>query len=80
MVVTVRSLGLQGITGYEVEVECAAADPASGQIDFTLPGGLPAPRPLRVRREREDRPRREHKKGGRRSAHVPRGRKGRKKR
>ena len=66
--------------GTEVEVECAAADPASGQIDFTLPGGLPAPRPLRVRREREDRPRREHKKGGRRSAHVPRGRKGRKKR
>ena len=66
--------------GTEVEVECAAADPASGQIDFTLPGGLPAPRPLRVRREREDRPRREHKKGGRRSVHVPRGRKGRKKR
>ena len=30
MVVTVRSLGLQGITGYEVEVECAVS------------GGLPA--------------------------------------
>ena len=30
MVVTVRSLGLQGIAGYEVEVECA------------LSGGLPA--------------------------------------
>ena len=66
--------------GTEVEVECAAADPASGQIDFTLPGGLPAPRPLRVRQEREDRPRREHKRSGRRSVHVPRGRKGRKKR
>ena len=30
MVVTVRSLGLQGIAGYEVEVECAVS------------GGLPA--------------------------------------
>ena len=30
MVVTVRSLGLQGIAGYEVEVECA------------ISGGLPA--------------------------------------
>ena len=30
MVVTIRSLGLQGITGYEVSVECA------------LSGGLPA--------------------------------------
>ena len=30
MVVTVQSLGLQGITGYEVAVECA------------LSGGLPA--------------------------------------
>ena len=66
--------------GTELEVECAAADPVSGQIDFTLPGGLPAPRALRVPRERADRPRPERKKRGRRAMHVPRGRKGRKKR
>ena len=28
MVVTVRSLGLQGIAGYEVSVECALSCPA----------------------------------------------------
>ena len=32
--------------GTELEVVCARADPVSGQIDFTLPGGLPAPRTL----------------------------------
>ena len=67
--------------GTALEVVCAAADPASGQIDFTLPGGLPAPRPpagaqgggAQTAPAGEDR-------GNRRAMHVPRGRKGRKKR
>ena len=66
--------------GTELEVACAAADPVSGQIDFTLPGGLPAPRPLRVRREREDRPRRDRGKSSRRAMRPPRRKKGGKKR
>lgn len=33
--------------GMPLEVVCAAADPATGQIDFVLPGGQLAPRPTR---------------------------------
>ena len=56
----------------------AAADPATGQIDFVLPGGQLAPRPTRPAERREEMPPRRGK--DRRAMHVPKGRKGRKKR
>ena len=61
-----------------LEVVCAAADPATGQIDFILPGGQLAPRPTRPAERREEMPPRRGK--DRRAMHVPKGRKGRKKR
>ena len=64
--------------GMPLEVVCAAADPATGQIDFILPGGQLAPRPTRPAERREEMPPRRGK--GRRAMHVPKGRKGRKKR
>lgn len=68
--------------GAPLEVVCAAADPATGQIDFTLPGVDPVPRAARrEKREAAPRPpRREKHRGNRRAMHVPKGRKGRKKR
>ena len=69
--------------GMALEVECAAADPVSGQVDFILPGGTPVPR---KRREAPgEGPGRGGKKGPRRPAkgramHVPRRRKGGRKR
>ena len=68
--------------GAPLEVVCAAADPATGQIDFTLPGVDPLPRAARrEKREAAPRPpRREKHRGNRRAMHVPKGRKGRKKR
>ena len=64
--------------GMPLEVVCAAADPATGQIDFVLPGGQLAPRPTRPAERREEMPPRRGK--NRRAMHVPKGRKGRKKR
>lgn len=64
--------------GVPLEVVCAAADPATGQIDFVLPGGQLAPRPTRPAERREEMPPRRGK--DRRAMHVPKGRKGRKKR
>ena len=68
--------------GAPLEVVCAAADPATGQIDFTLPGVDPAPRAARREKKEEAPrpPRREKHRGNRRAMHVPKGRKGRKKR
>ena len=67
--------------GMPLEVVCAAADPSTGQIDFSLPGVEPAPRAARGESaERSPRPPRREKRGNRRSMHVPKGRKGRKKR
>ena len=66
--------------GMELEVECSAADPVSGQVDFILPGGVPVP-PRKPRQE--ERPKPSHRKEGKgrgRSMHVPRRRKGGKKR
>ena len=63
-----------------LEVECAAADPVSGQVDFILPGGTPvAKQERRAEKPREEKPRR--KKGGnRRAMHLPKRRKGGRKR
>ena len=74
--------GVSYTFGAPLEVVCAAADPATGQIDFTLPGVDPAPRAARgEKREEAPRPpRREKPRGNRRAMHVPRGKKGRKKR
>ena len=67
--------------GAPLEVVCAAADPTTGQIDFTLPGVDPLPRAARREKEEPPRPpRREKHRGNRRAMHVPKGRKGRKKR
>ena len=66
--------------GGELEVVCAAADPVSGQVDLILPGGTPVER--RERRQ-EDRPREKkprRREGNRRAMHLPRRRKGGKKR
>ena len=65
--------------GMPLEVECAAADPVSGQVDFILPGGVPVAREEgRPEKPREEKPRR--KKGGnRRAMHLPKRRKGGKK-
>ena len=74
--------GVSYTFGSPLEVVCAAADPTTGQIDFTLPGVDPAPRAAR-REKREEAPRpprREKHRGNRRAMHVPKGRKGRKKR
>ena len=60
----------------------AAPAPPPRQLDVTLPGGDPAPRAAR-REKREEAPRpprREKHRGNRRAMHVPKGRKGRKKR
>ena len=66
--------------GMALEVVCAAADPAVGQVDFTLPGVAPRREAARsAAGQGEDRPPR-RKGGNRRSMHVPKGRKGRKKR
>ena len=66
--------------GMALEVECAAADPVSGQVDFILPGGTPvAKQERRAEKPREEKPRR--KKGGnRRAMHLPKRRKGGRKR
>ncbi len=65
--------------GMALEVECSAADPVSGQVDFILPGGTPVARPeRRQEKPRGDKPRR--KGGGRRAMHLPKRRKGGKKR
>ena len=64
--------------GMALEVACAAADPASGQVDFVLPGGEPVERSPRPARPDPLPPRR--KGGGKRAMHVPRGRKGRRRR
>ena len=61
--------------GTPLEVVCAAADPASGQIDFALPGGAPVPRAAPVPKEAPPKPPRRAKGGGRRAMHVPKGRK-----
>lgn len=65
--------------GMPMEVVCAAADPSSGQIDFVLPGSTLQARPTRRESKRENppTPRKERQK---RAMHVPKGRKGRKKR
>ena len=67
--------------GAPLEVVCAAADPTTGQIDFTLPGVDPLPRAARREKKEEAPrpPRREKHRGNRRAMHVPKGRKGRKK-
>ena len=74
--------GVSYTFGSPLEVVCAAADPATGQIDFTLPGVDPAPRAARREKKEEAPrpPRREKHRGNRRAMHVPKGRKGRKKR
>ena len=61
--------------GTPLEVVCAAADPASGQIDFALPGGAPVPRAAPAKKEAPPKPPRRAKGGGRRAMHVPKGRK-----
>ncbi len=64
--------------GMPLEILCVSADPASGQIDFRLAGeeGPAVP----VRRERKERPLPGRTGANRRAMHVPKGRKGRKKR
>ena len=64
--------------GMALEVLCAAADPASGQVEFSLPGVENRREPSRrLNTQREERPR--HRKGGsRRAVHTPKGRKGKK--
>ena len=71
--------GVRYSFGMSLEVVCAAADPVSGQVDFSLPGGegKREPSPPRPVKETEKHPRR--KGGGRRAMHVPKGRKGRRK-
>ena len=66
--------------GMALEVECAAADPVSGQVDFILPGGTPVVKQeRRPEKPRAEKPRR--KKGGnRRAMHLPKRRKGGRKR
>ena len=66
--------------GMALEVECAAADPVSGQVDFILPGGTPVVKQeRRPEKARTEKPRR--KKGGnRRAMHLPKRRKGGRKR
>ena len=65
--------------GMALEVECAAADPVNGQVDFILPGGTPVPQRERPReKEQTEQPRR--KGGKRRAMHVPKRRKGGRKR
>ena len=66
--------------GMELEVECAAADPVSGQVDFILPGGVPVARPVREEKPIPRRDRKERKGRNKRAMHVPGRRKGRKKR
>ena len=70
--------------GMALEVECAAADPVSGQVDFILPGGTPVSRKKREE-EHKERPGRGGKKSPRkpgkgRAMHVPKRRKGGRKR
>ena len=66
--------------GMPLEVECAAADPVSGQVDFILPGGTPV-----TRKKREEEPKERPGRGGKKSPrkpgkgramHVPKRRKG----
>ncbi len=64
--------------GMPLEVLCAAADPGSGQIDFRL-AGSEAPRPSPGRREKKSAPLPAQKRRGR-AMHVPKGRRGRKRR
>ena len=66
--------------GMELEVECAAADPVSGQVDFILPGGAPVPVRRTRKEEKPQPPRRKEGKGRGRSMHVPKRRKGGRKR
>lgn len=71
--------GVRYSFGMALEVVCAAADPVSGQVDFSLPGaeGKRGPSPPHPVKETEKHPRRRG--GGRRAMHVPKGRKGRRK-
>ena len=66
--------------GMELEVECSAADPVSGQVDFILPGGVPVPARKPKQEERPKPARRKEGKGRGRSMHVPKRRKGGRKR
>lgn len=66
--------------GMELEVECSAADPVSGQVDFILPGGAPVPPRKSRKEEKPQPPRRKEGKGRGRAIHVPKRRKGGKKR
>ena len=66
--------------GMELEVACAAADPVSGQVDFILPGGAPVPVRRTRKEEKPQTPRRKEGKGRGRSMHVPKRRKGGRKR
>ena len=66
--------------GMELEVECSAADPVSGQVDFILPGGAPVPVRRTRKEEKPQTPRRKEGKGRGRSMHVPKRRKGGRKR
>ena len=70
--------------GMPLEVECAAADPVSGRVDFILPGGTPVTRNKREE-EHKERPGRGGKKSPRkpgkgRAMHVPKRCKGGRKR
>ena len=77
---TLQGPGDRYALGMELEVECAAADPVSGQIDFILPGGVPVPARKPKPAERSRPPRRKEGKGRGRSMHVPKRRKGGRKR
>ena len=79
LTLTAEGSGAKYGFGMPIQVVCAAADPATGQVDFTLPGGETAPRPVR-REEKKERPLPQRKGKDRRAMHVPKGRKGRKKR
>ena len=76
---TLQGPGGRYALGMELEVECSAADPVSGQVDFILPGGVPVPSRKARREETPKPPRRKEGKGRGRAMHVPRHRKGNKK-
>ena len=73
--------------GMALTVLCAAADPGSGQIDFTLPDAVPAPQPVRPQKAVKEAPHapksrsaKSRKGGGRPGFRPPKPGKGRKKR
>ena len=77
MTLTGERTGTVYAFGAPLEVVCVSADPGSGQIDFALAGVEAAPDARRTKRER---PLPKEQGRGRRAMHVPKGRKGRKKR